>query len=464
LMKLNPVISLSSNGKNELGFLNNEVKNIIPELVFDDGEKVTLSETNMLALITLSIKQQQYQIASMSAQLNELNVVQNSYDSKLNEISDNLNKSSDNTGIDLLTNKILGLNDQIASLSSLISISTESGIISTDTELEASKSSALTLTKNIQLAADTVNVLGTMTVNKNLTAGLDMTVMGNLTTNGSLIVYGPGQFKAETVFEKLAQFINNVIFKGEVSFEGRPTFNKDTAGFAVIRKGERKVDVVYDKQYANNPIVTANILWDIDKDTASITNDLIGFYIPKWDYVIAASNTKGFSIILEEPAVTDLKFNWVAVAVKDAKTDYSATTSGSLSPSIVPISPVSITPTPPLSTPTTKPIDSSPQPTVQITINVSPTTIFSPTPTIAPIDSITPTIQASRSSSKTLTVVSTDLGFVRMRTDPDVNSTEIDQIPAGTVLSYTDTMYGWYNVQYLGKTGWISGTYVEINQ
>jgi len=76
-----------------------------------------------------------------------------------------------------------------------------------------------------------------------------LNVLNNLTTNNLLV-------------SNFAYFINDVVFKGNVRFTGTPTFNSDTAGFAVVQQGQDTVQITFDNEYANTPIVTASIALD----------------------------------------------------------------------------------------------------------------------------------------------------------------------------------------------------------
>jgi hypothetical protein len=176
----------------------------------------------------------------------------------------------------------------------------------------------------------------------------------NLTAKLGLTVLGPAEFSAET------------IFKGLVSFEITPIFNKDTAGFALIKQDGREVEVKFEQEYAQVPVVTANALWDVDQATLDVMHQLGTYVLPKQDYIIANITTKGFKIILEEPAVTDLKFSWIAIGIKDARTVAS---DGQVSTPL---------PTPtPTSSPESIIEEASPTPSVEPT----PEESTSPTPT-----------------------------------------------------------------------------------
>jgi len=160
----------------------------------------------------------------------------------------------------------------------------------------------------------------------------------NLNANGGLIVLGPSEFKGETVFERLVTFLSNVIFRGKVSFEEVPTFNKDTAGKASFKKGQKLVDVVFDKEYEIEPIVTISLVLSqldetgfkaqvadglcVEQEGRPVCQDKIAGLIlgGNLKFAIDSQDKQGFRIILEKEAPVDLSFSWHALAVKDSLT------------------------------------------------------------------------------------------------------------------------------------------------
>ncbi len=132
---------------------------------------------------------------------------------------------------------------------------------------------------------------------------LDLTVQGNLIADGGLSVNGDSTFRGNTMFYGLVTFVERTVFNNDVSFEGRATFNNDTAGFAVIKEGEREIEVKFSKEFQNDPVVTLNI-----------KNGLFEQYSYK------DLSTKGFKIILKDPATKDTEFSWTALSIKDART------------------------------------------------------------------------------------------------------------------------------------------------
>lgn len=175
-----------------------------------------------------------------------------------------------------------------------------------------------------------------------------------------------------------SEFINNVvnffgkvIFHSDVAFMGRPTFNKDTAGFAIIKAGGAEVEILFDKEYVDEPIVTT---------TAQIAGGANIADIP--GYAIADVSTKGFKIRMSRSVGMDLRFAWVALAI-------SETTKFEGSGGTVEIPSTNVTP------------ESSPEalvtPIPEVETLPSPTEppIVSPTPTIE----IIPTETASESGN-----------------------------------------------------------------
>ena len=360
-------------------------------------------------------------------------------------------KANQIEGLEVITDKITTITEKLNQLEGLVASTTAT--LTPTSVPGASPSAQLT---QVPLT------LGDF-VFDNGQANLDLKVLGTLEVEKALVIGGKAQFKEETIFEKLVTFIGNIIFKGDISFEGRPTFNKDTAGFALIKKGERKVDVVFEKEYAQSPVVTVNAIWEVDKDTLDIATKTPQYFLAKPEFVIANLTTKGFSIITDVPTVSDLKLSWVAIAVKDAKTFESSgsstlinqntsSTASTISISLTPTISVAISTTPspnPSSTPTLPP---SPTPS----ISVVPT----PTQIITPSSSTQTSSLPSPIPGPSVTILPNDLGFVRMRDGPGSDAAEIGQIPSGTKVSYSDVQFDWYKITYNGKTGWVSGTYV----
>jgi len=149
---------------------------------------------------------------------------------------------------------------------------------------------------------------------------LDLSILGILEKKGSLVLAKETQFQEATIFEKLSTFAGNVLFRGEISFEKVPTFNKDTAGYALIKEGADSVEVVFEKKYANLPVVNASLaLQKIeDEKVRQATEELLLMSDVK--FIITDVTTKGFKIKVGQTALSDIPFSWQALAVNEMKT------------------------------------------------------------------------------------------------------------------------------------------------
>ncbi len=171
-------------------------------------------------------------------------------------------------------------------------------------------------------------------------------------------------FKAKAVFNSSVEFIGSVVFKNRVIFE-----DKDVGGYAVIRAGDDRVEVSFEKPFSTLPIVVVTPLSQVEK------------------YFVESVSESGFVIKVASPVLSDVKFSWIALSVKGAKVYESKGTAvpNSTSSSAQPTS----TPTP---TPTTAPT-STPTPTP------SPTSALTPTPTATPSMTPTPTLTPTATPS-----------------------------------------------------------------
>ncbi|MFZ5845070.1 MAG: hypothetical protein ACOY0S_01230 [Patescibacteria group bacterium] len=123
-------------------------------------------------------------------------------------------------------------------------------------------------------------------------ANLDLNVLGKLIAGGSLIVEGGAEFK------------------GEVKFAGKPVFNRDTAGFAVIKKNGSRVEIKFEQEYKDMPVITVQRFQEAEKEVTESESK----------YTVASVSTRGFMIVLDKPAAADMKFSWLTLAVDQAKT------------------------------------------------------------------------------------------------------------------------------------------------
>ncbi|MGE5042123.1 MAG: peptidoglycan DD-metalloendopeptidase family protein [Candidatus Levyibacteriota bacterium] len=162
--------------------------------------------------------------------------------------------------------------------------------------------------------------------------------INSLTVAGDFIMQGSSQFLGAVKFNALVEFFDTVVFHGNISIAGHITVDKDSAGYAMVKKGQRFVDITFDKEYENDPVVNASITIprvdevsfrdyiadglcaeadgpDICQD--KLANVLLGNNL---GFAIQGKNAQGFMIILNRPAPVDITFSWQALAVKSVKT------------------------------------------------------------------------------------------------------------------------------------------------
>jgi hypothetical protein len=106
-----------------------------------------------------------------------------------------------------------------------------------------------------------------------------------------------------------------ISFDSGVEFSVPPLFNKDTAGFALIKEGDRRVSVVFDEPYISEPIVSADLAFNVlDGITDMFADNIFGEDIKS---IIIDSDQNGFTILINKNAPRDLRFSWTAFSVKD---------------------------------------------------------------------------------------------------------------------------------------------------
>lgn len=124
------------------------------------------------------------------------------------------------------------------------------------------------------------------------------------------------------IANNLSTFFGEVIFKGSVFFEERPTFNKDTAGIAVIKKDSNRVEIKFDKEYKEIPVINATLMlneYKNDVDSVEDTRELEEkLFLQDYSYAVINKSNKGFTIVLNKKAVEDVEFSWFAVSIKQS--------------------------------------------------------------------------------------------------------------------------------------------------
>lgn len=114
------------------------------------------------------------------------------------------------------------------------------------------------------------------------------------------------------------------------------TLNADSGGFAKVKKGDRSVEVKFDKEFEETPVVQStiyipemtedlrekyeneNICENTDTSEAC-ENKVQAKVFENTSYVISKKGKKNFTITLKKDATTDVTFAWSATAIKNAK-------------------------------------------------------------------------------------------------------------------------------------------------
>ncbi|MBI2020028.1 SH3 domain-containing protein [Candidatus Daviesbacteria bacterium] len=355
-------------------------------------------------------------------------------------------------GLKVITDELVAANltVKLDSLAAQIASSSNQTIDLNTLIVQASQSAELV--QKVTIEDENIKILGNLTIDQSAMVSLDLEVLGKLTV-GELHV------KEATIFDGIVQvlesltvrtlivtdwthFLAEVLFKGDVEFEGRPIFNKDTAGFALINKDASEVEVIFETEYAQTPLVNISITLDemvSDQDRALLSpEDLLAkeasqaaleekILAGDIRYIVTRRTTRGFVIKLNVPAPEDLKFTWSALAVKDAKTSISQSNN---SPDVL---------------------------ATEVSPSATPT--LTPTPSSTPI----PTPSPSPPPPKTITINDNELGYLRVRSGPGTSFEEIGQVNIGETFEVFEEYEDWYQIEYLpSQYGWVSASYVSV--
>ncbi|MCI0479500.1 hypothetical protein L0Y59_03065, partial [Candidatus Uhrbacteria bacterium] len=211
--------------------------------------------------------------------------------------------------------------DGTATVSHLSALTIESPVLE---DLAASASLALGRLDALSLAVDELraDVLaaqeGLQILKASVTSELALT---QAAASEALEVSGGATIAGGLTVDAVTPLGAYLAMRGDVMFFGRPYFNADMGGFAVVRHGSRSVDVRFGEEYLEEPVVNATISMEssdmaVDAFEANM-NDLFGQDIR---FAVVKKSTKGFTVYLNKPAPFDIRFSWMAIAVKDART------------------------------------------------------------------------------------------------------------------------------------------------
>ena len=100
----------------------------------------------------------------------------------------------------------------------------------------------------------------------------------------------------------------------------------------------------------------------------------------------------------------------------------------------------------------------------QTQILAATTSAPTPIPTIVPNLSLEASSGATVALGGTITINTTELGYLRVRSEPSTTANEVGQVSPGESFTVLDEQDGWYKIEYpqegSGTFGWIRGSYV----
>jgi hypothetical protein len=220
----------------------------------------------------------------------------------------------------------------VESAEAMMTAALAAGLAPLDEKILGLETSLTTLTATVNDLATQVAQLQQDAAEEQVTAlSLVDLLATNLNTN-SLNVNGQATIIGGLSVDMLSATGDMLQIISNTSFIGRPYFNTDTAGFAVIKAGAQEVAVTFTEPYAQQPIVNASITLDeivddpatfeIDESLSNIelAQDYLSNLSP---YLIYRKSQTGFVIRLAEPATQDTAFSWTAWAVDGPLTAFS---------------------------------------------------------------------------------------------------------------------------------------------
>ncbi len=159
--------------------------------------------------------------------------------------------------------------------------------------------------------------------------------VSNLSVSNTLQVAGLSIFNNGLKTDTISSLGDILTFTNDVSFFGRPYFNVDTAGFAVVASSTQSVDVVFDREYLEQPIVNVTLSLEDTTSTERMMTDT-DVFAQDIRFVVTKKSAKGFTILLNKPASAPVIFSWTAFAVKNPRIFISVpSTSAASTPQVI---------------------------------------------------------------------------------------------------------------------------------
>ncbi len=233
-------------------------------------------------------------------------------------------------GLTSINSRLADLEAKVATMSatqssdSTLNVSVEYATISSqlsENNIKLEQQNKLMQMISEQLASSSAN-----TTSSSLVAIETPTFTDNLRIKGNALIEGvvnvvDSIITNNIIVNGLATFFGDVIFKSNATFEGPVTFSSDMGGSVVIEKEKDKAEIKFNKEFEELPLLNASVSFEEQKDEEGnvIPSDELqkDYFKEKYEYIIVNKSKKGFDIVLNKKALTDLTFTWTAIRVKD---------------------------------------------------------------------------------------------------------------------------------------------------
>ena len=143
----------------------------------------------------------------------------------------------------------------------------------------------------------------------------DGSLVAKKVSTGALDVSGTAKFTGGLEVTSIGNASSSMNILSDTFFFGRPYFTTDTGGTAIIKKGAVRVEVTFEREYIETPIINASVVFA----TSTTDEQINSFFNDGVQFVITKRTTQGFTILINKPSSNDIVFNWTALAVKDSK-------------------------------------------------------------------------------------------------------------------------------------------------
>ena len=222
--------------------------------------------------------------------------------SKPDDESTGLWGMSYNTFIPVIIKSIQELSakvDQLVALSQSIKDKETAQLIVQKIELPKIDYSIYNTKKTFQ--AELVQAVNDLAVGRDSYFNGKITVAGDSYLGGNLIVGQAASFYGSITVKGEANFEVKVSFLSDIEVKGKVYVNRDQAGSVIIPTFATSTEVIFATEYLGTPRVVAT-----PQDNLESKN-----------YWISDKTTKGFRINMSPTMNKDIKFDWLALAVKD---------------------------------------------------------------------------------------------------------------------------------------------------